>query len=221
MNSNLEGKMQMLMPEPQIFVERTLALIKPDVIDKEEEIEDLILQSGFMITQKRKLQLSPEQCSNFYVDQYGKVFFPNLTAYMSSGPLVAMVLARHRAVSYWKELLGPSDSIKAMRTHPHSLRAIYGTDDMRNALHGSLSVALAEREIRFMFPEVILEPILAGQRARDYLNLYVKPTLLAGLTALCKEKPADPMTWLADWLIEHNPNKPRLQHQITEEEHQG
>ncbi|NWH82074.1 NDK5 kinase, partial [Piaya cayana] len=185
--------MQMLMPGPQIFVERTLALIKPDVIDKEEEIEDRILQSGFMITQKRKLQLSPEQCSNFYADQYGKEFFPNLTAYMISGPLVAMVLARHRAVSYWKELLGPSDSVRAMRTHPHSLRAIYGTDDLRNALHGSLSVSIAEREIRFMFPEVILEPIPTGQRARDYLNLYVKPTLLAGLTALCKEKPADPM----------------------------
>ncbi|XP_074694348.1 nucleoside diphosphate kinase homolog 5 isoform X1 [Strix aluco] len=185
--------MQMLMPEPQIFVERTLALIKPDIVDKEEEIEDLILRSGFLIVQKRKLQLSPEQCSNFYADQYGKVFFPNLTAYMSSGPLVAMVLARHCAVSYWKELLGPSNSIKARRTHPHSLRAIYGTDDLRNALHGSVSIFSAEREIRFMFPEVILEPIPAGQRARDYLNLYVKPTLLAGLTALCKEKPADPM----------------------------
>uniref|UniRef100_A0A6G1RSJ3 Nucleoside diphosphate kinase homolog 5 n=1 Tax=Hypotaenidia okinawae TaxID=2861861 RepID=A0A6G1RSJ3_9GRUI len=102
-----------------------------------------------------------------------------------------------------------------------SLRAIYGTDDLRNALHGSLSISSAEREIRFMFPEVILEPIPAGQRAKDYLNLYVKPTLLAGLTALCKEKPADPMIWLADWLIEHNPNKPRIQHQTTEEGHQG
>ncbi|XP_068264859.1 nucleoside diphosphate kinase homolog 5 [Nyctibius grandis] len=213
--------MEMLIPEPQIFVERTLALIKPDVVDKEEEIEDVILQSGFLIIQKRKLQLSPEQCSNFYADQYGKVFFPNLTAYMSSGPLVAMVLARHDAVSRWKALLGPSNSERARRTHPDSLRAIYGTDDLRNAVHGSLSTSSAEREIRFMFPEVILEPIPVGQRARDYLNLYVKPTLLAGLTALCKEKPADPMTWLADWLIEHNPNKPRVQYQITEEEHQG
>lgn len=216
--SNSEAKMQMLMPEPQIFVEKTLALIKPDVVAKEEEIEDLILRSGFMIVQKRKLQLSPEQCSIFYADQYGKMFFPNLAAYMSSGPSVAMILARHRAVSYWKELLGPSNSIKARMTHPHSLRAIYGTDDLRNGLHGSLSTSSAEREIRFMFPEVISEPIPAGQRARDYLNLHVNPTLLAGLTALCKEKPADPMTWLADWLMEHNPNKPRLQHHVTEED---
>ncbi|XP_031980810.1 nucleoside diphosphate kinase homolog 5 isoform X4 [Corvus moneduloides] len=112
--------MEILMPEPQIYVERTLAIIKPDVIDKEEEIEDLILRSGFHIIQKRKLQLSPEQCSNFYGEQFGKVFFPNLTAYMSSGPIVAMVLARNCAVSYWKELLGPSNSLRARRTHPHS-----------------------------------------------------------------------------------------------------
>ncbi|KFP72461.1 Nucleoside diphosphate kinase 5, partial [Acanthisitta chloris] len=210
--------MQMLMPEPQTFVERTLALIKPDVIDKEEEIEDLILRSGFLIVQKRKLHLSPEQCSNFYADQFGKVFFPNLTAYMSSGPIVALVLARHCAVSYWKELLGPSNSIRAQRTHPHSLRALYGTDKLRNALHGSHSIASAEREIKFMFPEVIPQPVPTGQSARDYLNLHVKPTLLAGLTALCREKPADPMIWLADWLIKHNPNKPRVQHPVTKEE---
>ncbi|XP_025903364.1 nucleoside diphosphate kinase homolog 5 [Nothoprocta perdicaria] len=212
--------MQPLMPEPPIPVEKTLALIKPDVCDKEEEIEDIILRSGFLVVQKRKLQLSPEQCSNFYADQYGKMFFPNLTAYMSSGPLVAMVLARHNAISYWKELLGPSNSIKARETHPDSLRAIYGTDDLRNALHGSHNFSSAEKEIRFMFPEAILEPIPTRQAAVDYLNLYVNPTLLAGLTALCKEKPADPMTWLAKWLIEHNPNKPRLQLQTTEAEPQ-
>ncbi|XP_039934441.1 nucleoside diphosphate kinase homolog 5 [Hirundo rustica] len=208
--------MEVLMPEPQIYVERTLAIIKPDVIDKEEEIEDLILRSGFHIIQKRKLQLSPEQCSNFYAEQFGKVFFPNLTAYMSSGPIVAMVLARNCAVSYWKELLGPPNSLRARITHPHSLRALYGTDGLRNGLHGSLSISSAEKEIRFIFPEAILEPVPTGQRARDYLNLYVKPTLLAGLTALCKEKPADPMIWLADWLIEHNPNKPKLQHRISQ-----
>ncbi|XP_066053377.1 nucleoside diphosphate kinase homolog 5 isoform X1 [Chamaea fasciata] len=166
--------------------------------------------------QKRKLQLSPEQCSNFYAEQFGKVFFPNLTAYMSSGPIVAMILARNCAVSYWKELLGPSNSLRARITHAHSLRALYGTDELRNGLHGSLTISSAEKEIRFIFPEAILEPIPTGQRARDYLNLYVKPTLLAGLTALCKEKPADPMIWLADWLMEHNPNKPKLRYGISQ-----
>ncbi|KAJ6667899.1 hypothetical protein lerEdw1_016220 [Lerista edwardsae] len=207
--------MQMLMPDPQIYVERTLAIIKPDVVNKETEIEDIILRSGFTIVQKRKLQLSPEQCSNFYVEQYGKMFFPNLTAYMSSGPIIVMVLARHRAISHWKDLLGPSNSIVAKETYPDSLRGIYGTDDLRNGLHGSVNFASAEREIRFMFPEVVIEPILVGQAAKDYLNRYVNPTLLKGLTALCKKKPSDPFTWLADWLIENNPNTPKLRHDVV------
>ncbi|KAM9066737.1 nucleoside diphosphate kinase homolog 5 isoform 2-T2 [Sarcophilus harrisii] len=164
--------MEVLMPPPQIYVERTLALIKPDIVDKEEEIEDIILKSGFTIVQRRKLRFSPEQCSNFYVEQYGKMFFPNLTAYMSSGPLVAMILARHNAISYWLDLMGPFNSFKAKETHPDSLRAIYGTDDLRNALHGSKNFAAAEREIRFMFPEVIIEPIPIGGAAKDYLNIF-------------------------------------------------
>ncbi|EHH26824.1 nucleoside diphosphate kinase homolog 5 [Macaca nemestrina] len=210
--------MEISMPPPQIYVEKTLAIIKPDIVDKEEEIQDIILRSGFTIVQRRKLHLSPEQCSNFYVEQYGKMFFPNLTAYMSSGPLVAMILARHKAISYWLELLGPNNSLVAKETHPDSLRAIYGTDDLRNALHGSNDFAAAEREIHFMFPEVIVEPIPIGQAAKDYLNLHIMPTLLEGLTELCKQKPADPLIWLADWLLKNNPNKPKLcHHPIVEE----
>ncbi|XP_019780041.2 nucleoside diphosphate kinase homolog 5 [Delphinus delphis] len=210
--------MELSMPPPQIYVEKTLAIIKPDIVDKEEEIQDIILRSGFTIVQRRKLRLSPEQCSNFYVEQYGKMFFPNLTAYMSSGPLVAMILARFKAISYWKELLGPSNSLVAKETHPDSLRAIYGTDELRNALHGSNDFAAAEREMRFMFPAVIVEPIPVGQAAKDYLNVHVMPTLLKGLSELCKQKPADPFIWLADWLLKNNPNKPKLCHHPVAEE---
>ncbi|KAM4675033.1 nucleoside diphosphate kinase homolog 5 [Discoglossus pictus] len=208
------------MRAPQIFVERTLAIIKPDAIHKAEEIEDIILRSGFHIIQKRKLHLSPEQCSDFYSDQYGKMFFPSLTAYMSSGPIVALMLARYKAISYWKELMGPSNSLKAKETHADSLRAIYGTDDLRNAVHGSYCFSSAEREIRFMFPDVIIEPVPTGQAAKDYLNLFVTPTLLAGLTELCKQKPADPYIWLADWLLKHNPNKPDVEDEMIIEEPQ-
>ncbi|EMP41633.1 Nucleoside diphosphate kinase like protein 5 [Chelonia mydas] len=112
-----------------------------------------------------------------------------------------MVLARHHAIAYWKELIGPSNSIRAKETHPDSLRAIYGTDDLRNAVHGSIRFSSAEREIQFMFPEVIIEPIPVGQAAKDYLNLYVNPTLLAGLTELCKQKPADPLVCTLSYKI--------------------
>jgi len=198
------------MDPPQIFVERTLALIKPDAIGKSEEIEDIILRSGFTILQKRRVHLTPEQASDFYAEHYGKLFFPSLVAYMSAGPIVSLVLSREKAISYWRELIGPTSSTKAKQTHPDCLRALYGTDDQRNGIHGSDSFMSAAREIRFFFPDSVVEPIPVGQVARDYLAKSVNPTLLKGLTELCKQKPKDPVLWLADWLIENNPNKPKV-----------
>ncbi|XP_048472652.1 nucleoside diphosphate kinase homolog 5-like [Rhincodon typus] len=177
----------------RIFVECTLAIIKPDAVDKETEIEEIILRAGFSILQRRKIQLSPEQASEFYAVHSGKMFYPSLTAHLCSGPLVAMILARHSAIKQWNELLGPVDSEKAKETHPKSLRAIYGTNKIKNALHGSGCFNTAEREINFMFPNVTIEPFPDGQAAEDYLSKYVNPTLLIGLTEMCKEKPSRPI----------------------------
>lgn len=193
-----------------IHVERTLAIIKPDAISRVEEIEDIIIRSGFTILNKRWISLTPEQCSEFYIEHSGKIFFPGLVAFMSSGPVVAFELAREDAIKYWRELIGPTDSKKAKETHPDSIRGLYGTDSQRNAVHGSDSPKSAEREIRFFFNQSVIEPIPRAQTARDYLDANVNPTLLAGLTQLCKEKPLDPVVWLADWLISNNPNKPKV-----------
>nr|XP_020478160.1 nucleoside diphosphate kinase homolog 5 isoform X2 [Monopterus albus] len=194
---------------PRIYVERTLALIKPDAIKKVGEIEDIILKSGFIILQRR-LQLSPEQCSDFYADHYGKLFFPTLTAFMSSGPIVALSLARDNAVAHWKSIIGPVNSTKARESHPECLRAKYGTSDLKNALHGSDSFHAAEREIKFMFPNSVIEPFPSREASEEYLSKYVNPTLLHGLTELCKHKPHNPCIWLADWLIKNSPNKPKI-----------
>lgn len=208
MPTNAEGIPSM--DPPQVFVERTLAIIKPDAIPKSEELEDIILRSGYTILQKRRVHLTPEQASDFYAEHYGKLFFPSLVAYMSSGPIIALVLARHSAIGHWRELIGPTNTIKARQTHPDCLRALYGTDEQRNGLHGSDGFTTAAREIRFFFPDSVVEPIPVGQVARDYLAKAVNPTLLKGLTELCKKKPADPVMWLADWLLENNPNKPKI-----------
>ncbi|XP_069753878.1 nucleoside diphosphate kinase homolog 5 [Narcine bancroftii] len=201
----------------EVFVERTLALVKPDAIDKADEIEELILGSGFTIIQKRKVCLSPEICSDFYAAHYGKMFFPSLTAFMSSGTSVAMVIVRDQAVEYWNELIGPADSVKAKETHPESLRALYGTDNLRNAVHGSETFTEAIKEIQIIFPDEPIDLMLFTQSAMDYLSRYVIPTLLSGLTELCKKKPTDSITWLADWLIANNPNKPRVHMDFSEE----
>jgi len=207
---------QITMEPPHIYVERTLAIIKPDALHKSEEIEDIILRSGFAILQKRRVHLTPEQASDFYAEHYGKLFFPSLVAYMSSGPIIVLMIAKEKAISYWRELIGPTNTIKARQTHPECLRAVYGTDDQRNALHGSDSFPSSQREIRFFFPDCIVEPVSTGQAAKDYLSKAVNPTLLKGLTDLAKKKPEDPVLWLADWLLENNPNKPRVRNPIVE-----
>ncbi|KAK2154406.1 hypothetical protein LSH36_269g05066 [Paralvinella palmiformis] len=216
----MTGETEEVLPKmqpPQIFVERTLAIIKPDALGKAEEIEDIILRSGFSILQKRRVQLTPEQASDFYAEHFGKLFFPSLVAYMSSGPVITLVIARDKAISYWRELIGPTNALKARETHPDCLRAIYGTDDQRNGLHGSDSYSSAEREIRFFFPDSIVEPIPVGEAARDYLAKTVNPTLMKGLTELCKKKPEDPVIWLADWLLSNNPNKPKVKEPMVQE----
>ncbi|XP_077589657.1 nucleoside diphosphate kinase homolog 5-like [Stigmatopora nigra] len=192
---------------PHINVERTLAIIKPDAFDKCEEIEDLVLRKGFSILQKRKIQLTPEQCADFYAEHCGKRNFASLTAYMSSGPMVALTLARCEAIAYWKSIIG---LVKATEWPLDSLRAKYGTSDLQNAVHGSDSFHAAAREIKYMFPNALMETFATRQEPEEYLSRYVKQTLLQGLTELCKHKPRNPRVWLADWLIKNNPSGPQI-----------
>lgn len=91
-----------------------------------------------------------------------------------------------------------------------SLRDTYGKDQTRNALHGSDNKICAETEIHFLFHDAIVEPISQTSAAKDYLTNSLSATLLKGMKELCKVKPADPVQWLADWLIENNPNKPKV-----------
>ncbi|CAH8643931.1 unnamed protein product [Heterobilharzia americana] len=204
---------------PYIHVERTLVIIKPDIIHHADQIEEFILKKGFFIIQKRRVHLTPEQVSEFYAEHYGKIFFPTLVAYISSGPIEVLVIAKENAISIWRELIGPQNALKAKAIAPESLRAIYGTDDQQNGIHGSDSFTSAEREIRFFFPDTVVEPIPVRLAAKDYLARNVNPTLLRGLTELCKQKPKDPVLWLADWLLENNPNRPRLSDKSTLYQH--
>lgn len=68
--------------------------------------------------QKRRVHLTPEQASDFYAEHYGKLFFPSLVAYMSSGPIIVLMIAKDHAISFWRELIGPTNAVKARQTHP-------------------------------------------------------------------------------------------------------
>jgi len=195
---------------PYIFLEQTLAIIKPDAIHKADEIEEIILRHGFSILRKRRMQLTPEQTSEFYAEHYGKMFFPSLIAFMSSGPILAMILARDNAVTYWRQIIGPTQTSRARDEAPESVRALFGTDNQKNAVHGSDSTNSAVREIHFFFPNAVLDPLPNGQDAKDYLARSVNPTLQRGLAELCRQKPAEPILWLASWLLKNDPHKPKI-----------
>lgn len=193
------------------FLERTLAIIKPDAVAKTNEIEDIIMRAGFTILQRRRVHLTLEQASDFYSEHFGKKIFASLVEFMSSGPIICLLLARSHAINIWDELIGPPNTYKAQQICPESIRALYGHDELQNAVHGSENQICAEREIRFFFPESILDPIQTNQLVKDYLAKTVNPTLLKGLTQLSKVKPSDPVGWLAEWLQNNNPYKPRIQ----------
>ena len=120
---------------------------------------------------------------------------------MRSGPCVVMVLSRDKAINLWRELIGPTKTSEARAQAPSSLRALYGTTDTQNGLHGSDSQLSAAREIRFFFPDSVVEPIKSGEEAKEYLAQNVNPTLLKGLTELAKQKPENPKVKLIPFPI--------------------
>ncbi|XP_022188259.2 nucleoside diphosphate kinase homolog 5 [Nilaparvata lugens] len=191
--------------------EMTLAIIKPEAFDRRLEIEKLISKEHFKIIQKAVVKLTPDQASDFYYDHYGNLNFPKLVLSLSKGPIVVYCLSKDNAISDWKTLLGPSDVRQAKKDNPFSLRALFGNEEKNlDGLHGSDNRDKAENEIHFFFPKILVERLRSEQERLDYLNEQVVPVVLEGLVEVCRLKPADPMLWFADWLLQNNPNKPRM-----------
>lgn len=131
--------------------EKTLAIIKPDCIHKLGEIFDVITRQQFIICNVKMLQLTQKQAEEFYIEHAGKPFFNNLVKFMMEGPIVVIEMKGENAVRVWREMLGPTNSAQARRDAPSSIRAQFGTDNTRNACHGSDSAESATREIGFFF----------------------------------------------------------------------
>lgn len=93
------------------------------------------------------------QVDEFYAEHKGRSFFPSLAAFMTSGPVYALALRGPGAVLAWRKLMGPTSTEKAKAEEPESLRALFGTDNTKNATHGSDSHEAAARELAFHFPE--------------------------------------------------------------------
>ncbi|XP_050407601.1 thioredoxin domain-containing protein 6 isoform X2 [Patella vulgata] len=135
-------------------VQRTLALIRPDAFrTQREEILEKIRESGFKVALQKEMTLTKEQAAEFYKEHEDQPYFEDLITRMSSGPLMALGLARDDAVQGWREMLGPKEVEKAKTEAPESLRAQFSVEDVEiNQLHGSDSPETAQKELEYFFP---------------------------------------------------------------------
>ena len=131
-------------------MEQTLAVIKP-LAFKNNLIGPIINQitlAGFDIKAIRSVQLSRAQAEELYEMHKHKGFFPDLISYVTSGPIVVMILEKENAIEDFRKLMGNTDPTKA---EAGTIRRLYGSDKTRNAVHGSDSPVNAKREISLFF----------------------------------------------------------------------
>lgn len=130
--------------------ERTLAILKPDAIAKKltGPIITKIHAAGFRIIAMKMIKLNEDTCEGFYEIHKGKPFFPELLTYMTSGPVIPIVLKKENAVEDFRKLIGATDPHKAAEG---TIRHDFAEDLTHNTIHGSDSEENAEREIAYFF----------------------------------------------------------------------
>ena len=131
-------------------IEQTLSIIKPDAVERnlESEIKDFFIKNNLKIVKSKKVKITKEEASEFYKIHQTKPFYNDLCSYLSSGPIVVMVLEGENAVLKNRELMGATDPTKAQEG---TLRKMYGVSIDKNSVHGSDSVENAKIEIDFFF----------------------------------------------------------------------
>ncbi|NQT80434.1 MAG: nucleoside-diphosphate kinase [Candidatus Aminicenantes bacterium] len=134
------------------MVEKTLAIIKPDAINKKvlSKILQRIEEEGFKISGLKILRLTKEEAQGFYIVHKYKHFYDPLTDFMSSGEIVILVLEREDAISHWRKVMGATDPAMA---ESGTLRQMFGSSVERNSVHGSDGPETAEWEIDYFYKE--------------------------------------------------------------------
>jgi nucleoside-diphosphate kinase len=131
----------------------TFSIIKPDAVrsGKTGPVLAMINEAGFEIAAMKMLRLTRQQAEEFYAIHRERSFYQGLVEFMTSGPVVVMVLRHENAVEQFRVLIGNTDPAKAAKG---TVRAIFATDVQMNAIHGSDSPENAGREARFFFPSI-------------------------------------------------------------------
>ena len=132
--------------------EQTLSIIKPDAVERnlDNEIKKMFIKNGFNIFKEKKIQIEKSEAEKFYKDHETKPFYNDLCSYLSSGPIIAMILEKENAVADNRKLMGATNPKDAGEG---TIRKKYGISIDKNSVHGSDSVENAKIEIDFFFKD--------------------------------------------------------------------
>ena len=132
--------------------EQTLSIIKPDAVERnlENEIKSFYEKKNLKILKAKKVKITKEEASEFYKVHQTKAFYNDLCNYLSSGPIIVMILQGEDAISKNRQLMGATDPLKA---EEGTLRKMYGISIDKNSVHGSDSLENAKKEINFFFKD--------------------------------------------------------------------
>ena len=133
-------------------LEQTLSIIKPDAVERnlEGEIKKFFISDGFKIIKDKKIQITKSEAENFYKVHQTKPFYNDLCAYLSSGPIVVMILEKENAVISNRKIMGSTNPKDA---EDGTIRKKYGISIDKNSVHGSDSLENAKIEIDFFFKD--------------------------------------------------------------------
>ena len=131
-------------------VEQTLSIIKPDAVERNlgEDIKAIFIKNNLKIVNSKKIHISKEEASEFYKVHQSKTFYDDLCAYLSSGPIIVIILEGENAVLGNRKLMGATNPKDA---EENTIRKLYGVSIDKNSVHGSDSVENAKKEIQFFF----------------------------------------------------------------------
>ena len=133
-------------------LEQTLSIIKPDAVERnlQEEIKNEFKKNDFIITKEKKIHITKEEAEKFYKVHETKPFYDDLCAYLSSGPIIVMILQKENAVLENRKLMGATNPNEA---EEGTIRKKYGISIDKNSVHGSDSTENAKIEINFFFKD--------------------------------------------------------------------
>ena len=131
-------------------MEQTLSIIKPDAVERDltDEIKSIFVKNNLKVKDSKKIHISKDEAAEFYKEHQSKPFYNDLCTYLSSGPIVVMILEGNSAVSLNRKIMGATDPKKA---EENTIRKIYGISIDKNSVHGSDSLENAKKEINFFF----------------------------------------------------------------------